>query len=88
MMKILYGGQWLSSYKTTIFPFDPYDLWLCSKCKKTIINDKKYYVAIFKSGMPFEEEINQKYKFEMRFPSNRILINRNDIDFAIFNIFL
>ena len=45
-------------------------------------------LPFFKSGMPFEEEINQKYKFEMRFPSNRILINRNDIDFAIFNIFL
>ena len=88
MMKILCGGQWLSTYKTTIFPFDPYDLWWCSKCKKTIINDKKVLCCHFStSGMPFEEEINHQHKFEMRFPWNRILIHKNDIDFAIFIYF-
>ena len=38
--------------------------------------------------MPFEEEINHQHKFEMRFPWNRILIHKNDIDFAVINIIL
>ena len=38
--------------------------------------------------MPFEEEINHQHKFEIRFPWNRILIHKNDIDFAIITIII